>query len=231
MSGIATAIVVSAVIGGVAAKKAGDKQAKAADTANAEIGREFDLTREDFAPYREAGLSVLPQLTEGLKPGGDFNRDFTIADFYKDPGYDFRLGEGTKALERSAAARGGVTSGAAGKELIRYGQNFGSNEFSNAYSRFNNDRTTRFNRLSALAGTGQTATNTVATLGNQSVQQQAENTLQKGNAQAAGYVGAANALTGGAQTLGDFYLQQQYLKKIPQPVKYGGQSPYVGYQG
>lgn len=234
MSGIATAIAVSAVVGAVAAKKASKTQGAAADTANSEIAREYDQTRTDYAPFREAGVSVLPQLTEGLKPGGDFNRDFTIADFYanQDPGYQFRMDEGAKATERGAAARGGLYSGAEGKALQRYGQDYASGEYSNAYSRFNNDRTTRFNRLSALAGTAQTATKDLAQLGAQSTGQIAENTLQKGNSQASGYVGASNAVTGGAQTLGDFYLQQQYLKRIPMPVTGGrGASPYVGYQG
>lgn len=241
MSGIATAIVVSAVIGGAVAKKGADKAASAqehaTDVANSELGREYDLTREDYRPYREAGVSVLPQLTEGLKPGGDFNRDFTIADFYKDPGYDFRMQQGSDALEHSAAARGGLNSGATGKALLRFGQDYGSNEFSNAYTRFNNDRTTRFNRLSALAGTGQTATNATTQAGNQTVAQMAENTLQGGNARAAGYVGGANAVGGAiggtGQTLADFYLQRQYLNKIPplKPAPTGGQSPYVGYGG
>jgi len=54
-----------------------------------------------------------------------------------DPGYLFRLAEGQKVLENSAAARGGLLSGQTGKALQQYGQNFASNEFGNIYDRYN----------------------------------------------------------------------------------------------
>lgn len=215
----AAAVVGSAVVGGVvsssAAGKAANAQAKSADAATAEQQRQFDISQENIKPFREAGLSVLPQLQSGLAPGGEFNRNFTLADFNKDPGYQFRMDEGQKALERSAAAGGGLLSGGTGKALQQYGQDYASGEYSNAYNRFNNDQTTRFNRLSALAGTGQTATNTLATLGASTAANIGENDLQKGNAQAAGYIGQGNAINNGISSLGNFYLQQQYMKKIP----------------
>lgn len=73
-----------------------------------------------------------------------------------DPGYGFRLGEGLKALERSAAARGGLMSGATGKALQRYGQDVASQEFGNAY-----------NRLAGLASLGPSAAGVMNTLGQQ----------------------------------------------------------------
>lgn len=215
----AAAVVGSAVVGGVvsssAAGKAANAQAKSADAATAEQQRQFDISQENIKPFREAGLSVLPQLQSGLAPGGEFNRNFTLADFQKDPGYQFRMDQGQQALERSAAAGGGLLSGGTGKALQQYGQDYASGEYSNAYNRFNNDQTTRFNRLSALAGTGQTATNTLATLGAQTASTIGENDLQKGNAQAAGYIGQGNAINSGISSLGNFYLQQQYLNKMP----------------
>jgi hypothetical protein len=54
-----------------------------------------------------------------------------------DPGYLFRLSEGQKVLENSAAARGGLLSGQTGKALQQYGQNFASNEFGSIYDRYN----------------------------------------------------------------------------------------------
>ncbi|KKK74367.1 hypothetical protein LCGC14_2884500, partial [marine sediment metagenome] len=49
--------------------------------------------------------------------------------FYKSPGYDFRFQEGTRAIDRSAAARGQLMSGGIVRELTRYGQGLASSEF------------------------------------------------------------------------------------------------------
>jgi hypothetical protein len=71
--------------------------------------------------------------------GMDFN-------FRTDPGYQFRFEEGQRALDRGAAARGGLLSGGYGRKAIRYGQGFASNEYTNVY-----------NRIANIAGLGQTA--------------------------------------------------------------------------
>lgn len=217
---VAAAVIGGAVVGGVATTMAGNKaagaQKDAAQMSTAEQARQFDETQANLKPFRDAGLSVLPELQSGLAQGGEFNRNFTLSDFQKDPGYQFRMDQGQQALERSAAARGGLLSGGAGKALQQYGQDYASGEYSNAYNRFNNDQTTRFNRLSALAGTGQTATNTIGTLGAQTASNIGENYMQAGNARAAGYVNQGNAINNGVSSLGNFYLQQQYLNRIPQ---------------
>lgn len=103
-----------------------------------------------------------------------------------DPGYAFRQAEGQKAIERSAASRGALFSGATGRELTRYGQDYASNEFMNA-----------FNRLGAISGSGQTATQNIGGAG-QNYSGQATGTLQySGNAQAQGIIGAGNARASG----------------------------------
>lgn len=211
---VAAAIVAGAVVGGVATSVAGDKaasaQASAARTAaNTELEM-YNQNRADLAPYRQAALNPLSTLSTGLEAGGDFNRDFTIADFQKDPGYQFRMDEGQRALERSAASRGGLLNGGTLRAIQRYGQDYSSGEYSNAYARFNNDRTQRFNRLSALAGTGQTATNTTAALGTNAANNIAESQLQAGNARAAQAINQGNAVNDVTSSLGQFYLQQQY---------------------
>jgi hypothetical protein len=215
--------VVGAVVGGIGASKAAGAQEQASANATAETQREFDANQANLKPFRDAGVGVLPQLTSGLKPGGEFNRNFTMKDFNADPGYQFRMDQGSQALQRSAVARGGLLSGGTLKALDRYGQDYASNEYGNAYNRFNNDQTTRFNRLSAVAGTGQTATNTIANLGTQTAQQIGSNYIGAGNAQAAGYVGQANAVNNGISSLGNFYMQQQYLNRFaPQTTAAGG---------
>lgn len=221
-AGIAAVGVVSNVING---NKAANAQEQAAANATGEERREFDINQANLKPFRDAGLSVLPELQSGLTPGGEFNRSFTLKDFNADPGYQFRMDQGQQALERSAASRGGLLNGGALKAITQYGQDFASNEYSNAYNRYNNDMTTRFNRLSALAGTGQTATNTIAQLGSTTAGQIGSNILGAGNAQAAGYVNQGNAINSGVQNLGNWYMQQQYLNKYnTSPVSTGGGS-------
>lgn len=208
MSAIATAIIGSAVVGGVmssnAADDAADAQVDSARLASQTELKMFNQNREDMKPWREAGTVALGQLTSGTNAGGEFNRDFRLSDFTKDPGYDFRMQQGQQALERSAAARGGALSGAALKDITRFGQGVASDEYQNSYNRFNADRDRRFNRLSALAGVGQTATRDVASMGAATASNIAGNQLAAGNATAAGYVGRANAVNsaiGNAQSM------------------------------
>ncbi|UOF78613.1 hypothetical protein [Bacteriophage sp.] len=219
MSGVATAIVGSAITGGVvasnSASKAANAQRDAANTASQTELEQYYQNREDMQPWREAGQGALGQLTSGTAAGGDFNRDFTLADFTKDPGYDFRLQQGQRGVEASAAARGGILSGAALKGLTRYNQDYASGEFQNAYNRFNNDRTQRFNRLASIAGVGQTATRDVAQMGSQTASNVANNIIGAGNAQASSYVGQGNAISGAANTLGNFAMNKYYLSQMP----------------
>lgn len=219
MSGVATAIVGSAIVGGYvanqSAKSAAGAQRDAAELASNTELEQYRQNREDMQPWREAGQQALGQITAGTGAGGDFNRDFTLADFYKDPGYDFRLQQGQRGLDATAAARGGALSGGAIKGALRYNQDYASGEFGNAYNRFNNDRTQRFNRLASVAGIGQTATRDVANMGSQTASNVAQNQIGAGNAQASSYVGQGNAISGAAQTLGNFAMNKYYLSQMP----------------
>ena len=216
---LAAAVVGSAVVGAYSASRASKTQAQAAQNASDtqlqaqresnELQREmYDQNRADMQPWREAGMGQLSQLTAGLKPGGEFNRNFGRADFQADPGYAFRQAEGQKAIDNSAASRGSALSGATLKALTRFGQDTASSEYQNSYNRWNNDVSNRFNRISGVAGTGQQATQQIgqygqSTAGNiaqgnmNTANNVASNTIQAGNARASGYVGMANALTGG----------------------------------
>lgn len=222
MSWVATAIIGTAVVGGIASDRAGSRaanaQTQAAQTAADTELRMFEQNREDLAPYREAGYTALNQLSAGTAPGADFNRDFTAADFEKDPGYQFRMDQGQQALERSASARGGVLGGAALKAISRYGQDYATGEYSNAYNRFNADRDRRFNRLSGIAGTGQTATTTTATLGANAAGSAADAQISAGNARAARAINTGNAISDTAGTLGQFFLQRQFIAPVRTPT-------------
>lgn len=221
---VAAAVIGAAAVGAVASSSASSKASGAlkdsATLASQTELEQYRQNREDMQPWREQGLEALGQLGEGTASGGDFNRDFTMADFTKDPGYDFRMRQGEQAMERSAAARGGALSGGAVKGAVRYGQEFASGEFQNAYNRFNNDRTQRFNRLSSLAGTGQTATRDVAQQGAQTAANVGGYQTQAGNATAAGAIGTGNAINSAAGTLGNWAMQREYMPKNP-----GGYTP------
>lgn len=204
--GIETAIIGSAILGAASSRSAAKTQVGAADRA-AELQRtQFEQTREDQAPYRQAGYNALAEMqrTAGNVPGAF---KFGAGDYQADPGYAFRLSEGQKALDRQAAARGGLISGGALRAAQRYGQEMGSQEFGNAYNRaltgYNTGVASEnqlYNRQAALAGIGQTATNLVGTAGQNYATSAGNLMTGAGAANAAGQVGMSNAFTGGLGT-------------------------------
>jgi len=108
-------------------------------------------------PFYQAGLNALPEYTKGVMPGGNLVRSFAATDFQTDPGYGFRVSEGMKALDRTAAARGGLLSGATLKGAQRFGQDIASNEYNNAYNRYVGNQATQRNALAGLTGFAPTA--------------------------------------------------------------------------
>jgi hypothetical protein len=203
---MAAAVVGSSLLSSRTAKKAGETQAAASDRAAELQQQQYEQTRADQAPYREAGYNALAQMqrTAGNVPGAF---KFGAGDYQADPGYAFRLSEGQKALDRQAAARGGLISGGALRAAQRYGQEMGSQEFGNAYNRaltgYNTGVASEnqlYNRQAGLAGIGQTSANLVGQAG-QNYATNVGNLMTGGAAaQAAGQVGAANAITGGLGT-------------------------------
>jgi hypothetical protein len=228
--GTATAILGAGLLGAAASRSAAKTQAGAAQQA-ADVQRsQFEQTREDQAPYRTAGYNALAEMqrTAGNVPGAF---KFGAGDYQADPGYGFRLSEGQKALDRQAAARGGLISGGALRAAQRYGQEMGSQEFGNAYNRaltgYNTDvarENQLYNRQAALAGIGQTSTNLVGQAG-QNYANAAGNLITGGAAaNAAGQVGMANALTGGLGT----YLNYTQGNALLNALRSGGGSAAYG---
>lgn len=194
MPWMALAIGGSALLGANAASKAAKTQAGAADRATELQERMFNKQLELQQPFQEAGVNALNRMRSGDVMG------------MMDPSYQFRLGEGMKALDRQAAARGGLISGGALKAAQRYGQDVASTEFGNAY-----------NRLASMAGLGQTATGAMGGAAGQFGANAGNLMTGAGAARASGYVGGANALTSG---LGQYmnYTQSQNLmnRLLPQ---------------
>jgi hypothetical protein len=199
---IPAAIIGSSLLGSRASSSAASTQAAAADRA-ADVQREiFERQVELGRPYREAGEQALNKLI----PLATEYTPFGMQQFQADPGYAFRLSEGQKALERSAAARGGLMGGATGKALTRFGQEMGSQEYQNAFNRYQSERQARLNPLQSLAGVGQTAAQNLAGQAGQFGSNLAETIGAGAQARASGYMGAANAITGG---LGQYMNYQQ----------------------
>jgi hypothetical protein len=165
----------------------------AAQTAGANQANEtqkyiYDQTRADQEPWRKAGMGALTGMQDA-----DYQRDFTANDFTADPGYQFRLAEGQKALMRAASSRGSLNSGGTMKSLSKFNQGVASEEYNNAYNRFNADRDRRFNRLSSLAGVGQTANSQIAASGQNYGNNVSANQIGLGNANAAALIGQGNS--------------------------------------
>lgn len=232
----AAAIIGASVIGGAvsasAAKKASKAQVQAANDANAAQLAMFNKQVELQEPFRQGGLTAQQQIMQLLGIGGDPNaagygslaKPFGMEDFKADPGYQFRMDEAQRALERSAAARGMLLSGSTLKGIERFGQDLASQEYQNAFNRYQIERGARLNPLQSLMGSGQSATNTMTSAAGNYGQAQANNLMSAGQARASGYVGVANALSGALSNAANTYAmmplynaQVNYLNR-PSPT-------------
>ena len=202
----AIATIGGALIGSNAASDAADTQAGATRESIAEQRRQFDLQREDSAPYRQAGVNALQQF------GSLINRPTTAADVMSDPGYQFGLSQGQRAIDRKIAAMGGRVSGAAIKEAGRFGTNYAATGYAAADQR----RSDRLNRLAALAGIGQTATNASAAAGSAAAQNIGGLLTGQGNASAGAQMAQANIWGNAGNQIAALYNRN----KSP------GQAPY-----
>lgn len=220
MSAVAAAIGATAAIGGSliassGAKSAANAQAAAADR-SAQVQQDmFNKQVELQAPFREAGLTAQNQLLQLLGIGGDqaaagygsAAQSFGMDQFQADPGYQFRQDEGMKALERSAAARGGLLSGSMLKGIQRFSQGQASDEYNNAFNRYQVERNARLNPLQSLMGAGQTGANTLTNAAGQLGQGLSDSIQNAGAARASGYVGSSNALASALGNIGNSALQ------------------------
>jgi hypothetical protein len=224
-----TAALAGGAIAAGGAKKAGNIQAEASREARATDERMLERQIGLQEPFRQAGLTAQEQIMQLLGVGGDASaadygslaKPFGMEQFEQDPGYAFRQSEGMKALERSAAARGLLQSGPTLKGIQRFGQESASQEYGNAFNRYQIERNARLNPLQSLMGSGQSATNVMTGNVGQSSQNQQANILGAGQARASGYVGQANALGGALSSIGQaaasyplMQAQTNYFKSL-----------------
>jgi hypothetical protein len=220
---VAGAVVVSSAIGSSAAKSAANTQAAAARDAASLQNEQFQQTRQDQMPWLKAGEQALNKLI----PLTDYQK-FGMDQFQQDPGYAFRLSEGRKALAHQAGARGGLISGQTLKGMQDYAQGAASNEYQNAFNRYQLERNAQLAPLQSLAGVGQTTAQQLGQTG-------AANAATVGNyltggaaAQAAGQVGQANAITGGLGTYLNYSQNNALLNALRSGQTGGGINPGYG---
>ena len=163
--------------GGNAYSDALDAQTGATGQANQAISNAYGEQKKYLNPYFEAGNRSMSQLASG-----NLVNATTLAN---DQGYQARLNEGLKAVNMSAAAKGGLNSGATLKALTRYGQDYASNEYDKAYNR-------EYSRLSQLAGYGNSAANNLASVAGSYGSNLSNNYMGLGNAAASSNIAQAN---------------------------------------
>lgn len=212
MSGFIAGSVISAGASYLGARE----QAKSTDRATEEQRRQFERQVQLQEPFRQVGVNALPELVAASRYD-----PFTLEKFQADPGYAFRLKEGLRAIENSALAGGMGQSGATLRGLTRYGQELGSQEFTNAFNRYQAERAARLNPLQSLTGMGQTAANTIGGAAGRFGEQIGSNLIQGGVARASGYAGIANAANTGLsnylayqQNQARNRLDQQYIDTL-----------------
>lgn len=219
-----------------AAEQAQQLQAQEAQNALDFQKQQYNTSQQQEAPYLAAGGAGLNALQYGLGTGGTANGSGvaqgslltpysgtftapTALTEQNDPGYQARLQLGQDAIQRSAAAAGGVVTGGTAQALNNEAQDYASNEYSNVYNRalntfdtnynaYNTNQSNQYNKLAQLAGSGQTtaanmanqgqaASNNVTNTSLTTGAQQGQDIQNAGAATASGQVGAANAYSSG----------------------------------
>jgi hypothetical protein len=122
----------------------------------------------------------------------------------KTPGYQFNLTQGLKSTQNSAAARGLGSSGAELKGAASYATGLADSTYQNQFNNANTNQTNAYNRLMGLATLGEGAAAQTGAYATQTGQSIGNNTIQGGNAQAAGLTGAANSLNNGVNNYMSF---------------------------
>jgi len=220
---------ISGAMGASAAKSAARTQAAAADRAMAQEREMYDISRGDLAPYRETGYTALRDIGERMPL---FTSQFGPEQMeqYLDPSMEFRRRLGEQSTARLANVGGGALSGNTLRALTDYGQGLASTEYGNAFERFQNERTNIYNTLANIAGMGQGAVNTGVKAAQDTAGQITGLTTGQAAALGAGQVGAANAIGGAAQNVGNMaYLQSLMRQPAVTPTGVPGlQAPQQG---
>jgi hypothetical protein len=175
--------IIDDIINAIGAKQAADAQAKAAQDA-INLQREiYGQQRADQAPWLQAGMTSLGDLAKLQNDPSSINQSAA---------YQFRMQQGQQALERSAAARGGLMSGGFMKGLDRYSQGLASDEYGN-----------QWNRLLGIAQMGQGSGQSLGNMGSHYADSSSNLYGALGNANAAGISGMYGGAAGAVRSAGN----------------------------
>lgn len=215
MSFIAAAIVGgSAIVGGVlqsnAAGRASDKQLQGTRESNSTQKAMYDQTREDNMPALDARNASLQRMRELLGIGGDaaskgygsLGGGINPGDVQNEAGYQFGLNQGLTAQSNQFGARGMRNSGAAIKAATRYGNDYATTKYDNAFNRIVANRSAQLNPLQSLAGASQTGASTVANAGGNYANTVSGNQTALGNALGANSLAQGNIWGGALNQIG-----------------------------
>jgi len=225
-----------AMVGGGATLLSGYMQGNAAkDAANtisggtkyaADINKQmFDISNENLRPYREQGQLTLKDLMARMP---ELTKAYTAEDFAQgiDPGYQFRLAQGQKALENQYNRGGGLVSGNAMQGMQDYTQGQASQEFGNAFSRNLSTQTNIFNKLKSIADMGLGATGTTADLATRTGESMGSAAIAGAQAQGAGQIGQAKAYGNTLQGMANYATLPYYMQQ-PTQTGYGTPAPQL----
>jgi len=192
-----------------AAEGASQAQESAAREGLAETRRQFDLTRQDLAPWLAAGTGALELQQNLLGVGGVDAQRQAYANYLESPGQQFLRERGERALVANASAIGGLGGGNVRSALQQQGIGFAAQDFGNYY-----------NRLAGLSSTGQTTGQQLGGFGANFASSTAGLYGNIGQARASGLLGAQQAsaqqqqqATGLATTVGGFFLSDRRMKR------------------
>lgn len=199
-----------------AEKYAAQLSAQEADKALGFQEQEWNTAQANEAPWLSAGKGALNNLQAILaEPGQGWNQTFTAptaAQAEQNPGYQFSLEQGEGALQDSAAAKGSLFSGNTEEALTKYAENAASSNYTDVYNRAFNEYLQNYgqynnqlNRLSALAGTGQTTANALGTQGLEAARNVGNIDLTTGAQQGQDIANAAAATASGYNALGNAF--------------------------
>jgi hypothetical protein len=216
---IAGASLLGGAIASDAAGDTADSQERSAQAATALQREQWQQQRADNAPRMEAGNRSLARLQEllGISGAGGGRRPLTGADVMAEPGYQFGLQQGQQALDRQATARGMRNSGAALMAAQRYGTDYGTTTYNDAWNRMQGERTNEFNQLASVADMGQTASNQVGAAGSQFANAAGNNLMGAANAQGAAGIAQANIWGNTGNQLAGWYANNQNRNALSGP--------------
>lgn len=187
----AVATVGSSLIQANSARSAAKSQARAAAASDATQRYFYDTSRADNLPFLETGYKANDQLNALMSSGG-ITKLPQFSDYTRDPSYAWQQSEAAKAVQGSAAARGGLYSGAALRALSDRSQGIAASDFGNWWNRQEQGKTNSVNLLNAIRSGGQAAAGQVGAAGQNAANAISSNALALGNAQGAASIAQGN---------------------------------------